>query len=101
MNSANDGDNDSDGDADTVEMEVDAAEAKNDADVVAEAVDSAVSAAELNRVEGMSHADAVSRQARVLNANEADRIERLVEQTELKVAAVKNEIISSEKPSDE
>mmetsp|Transcript_2491 Transcript_2491/g.5533 ORF Transcript_2491/g.5533 Transcript_2491/m.5533 type:complete len:424 (+) Transcript_2491:795-2066(+) len=82
MNSANDGDNDSDGDADTVEMEVDAAEAKNDADVVAEAVDSAVSAAELN-------------------ANEADRIERLVEQTELKVAAVKNEIISSEKPSDE
>mmetsp|Transcript_2303 Transcript_2303/g.4548 ORF Transcript_2303/g.4548 Transcript_2303/m.4548 type:complete len:325 (-) Transcript_2303:123-1097(-) len=104
MNSANDGDNDNDGDADTVEMEVDAAEGKNDGDnvvAVAEAVDSAVAAAELNRAEGMSHADAVSRQARVLNANGADRIERLVEQTEMKVAAVKNEITSSDKPSDE
>lgn len=38
--------------------------------------------------------EAVSRQARVFNANEANRVERLVEQNETKAASVKKEMIS-------
>ena len=41
--------------------------------------------------EGISHAEAVSRQARVSNTLEANRVERLVEQNEVKAAKVKDE----------
>jgi len=61
------------------------------------AVDAA--AADLSHEEDMSHAEAVSRQARVLNTKEADRVERLVEQNEMKAAALKSEI--AEKQSSE
>ena len=44
----------------------------------------------------MSHAEAVSRQARVMNMNEASRVERLVEQNSLKAAFVK-EIVSEKR----
>ncbi len=40
----------------------------------------------------MSHAEAVSRQARVINMNEASRVERLVSQNELKAAFVKETV---------
>jgi len=46
--------------------------------------------------EGISHAEAVSRQARVSNTLEANRVERLVEQNEMKVAKVKDEKQASE-----
>ena len=46
--------------------------------------------------EGISHAEAVSRQARVSNTLEASRVERLVEQNEMKVAKVKDEKQTSE-----
>jgi len=58
----------------------------------------AVDAADVTHDEDKRHAEAVSRQARVLNANEASRVERLVEQNERKAADVK-EIISEVKPS--
>ena len=41
--------------------------------------------------QGISHAEAVSRQARVSNTLEANRVERLVEQNEVKAAKVKDE----------
>ena len=46
--------------------------------------------------EGISHAEAVSRQARVSNTLEANRVERLVEQNEMKAAKVKDEKQASE-----
>ena len=58
----------------------------------------AVDAADVILDEDERHAEAVSRQARVLNANEASRVERLVEQNERQAAVVK-EIISEVKPS--
>jgi len=42
------------------------------------------------------HAEAISRQARVSNTLEANRVERLVEQNEMKVAKVKDEKQASE-----
>jgi len=46
--------------------------------------------------EGLSHAEAVSRQARVSNSLEANRVERLVEQNEMKAAKVKDEKLTPE-----
>ena len=57
--------------------------------LAAAAVESAVD-------EGISHAEAVSRQARVSNTLEANRVERLVEQNEMKAAKVKDEKLTSE-----
>ncbi|KAL7539349.1 hypothetical protein ACHAXR_009210 [Thalassiosira sp. AJA248-18] len=51
------------------------------------AVDAAVTDADIS----LSHAEAVSRQARDLNKNEASRVERLVEQNEMKAAAAAQE----------
>jgi hypothetical protein len=39
----------------------------------------------------VSHAEAVSRQARAMNASEASRVERLVEQNEMKATKVVSE----------
>ncbi|KAL3795716.1 hypothetical protein ACHAW5_004486 [Stephanodiscus triporus] len=52
--------------------------------------------AESAAMEDTSLAEAVSRQARIANMNEASRIERLVEQNAMKAAAVR-EIVSEEK----
>ena len=85
----------------TTEMEVNAAGDGNDnGDVVAMNEESAavlgLSSAVNDSTTDMSHAEAVFQQARVLNTNEASRVERLVAQSEMKAAAMK-EIISAEK----
>lgn len=86
----------------TTEMEVNAAGDRNDhGEMVAAneesdavlALSSAVDAAATD----VSHAEAVSRQARALNTNEASRVERLVEQNEMKAAAAVKERISAAK----
>ncbi len=58
--------------------------------------DESASAVEAAVHDDMSHAEAVSRQARVMNMNEASRVERLVEQNSLKAAFVK-EIVSEKR----
>ena len=50
--------------------------------------------------ENLSHAEAVSRQARISNTVEASRVERLVEQNEAKAATVK-EIVNGQQRSTE
>mmetsp|Transcript_4843 Transcript_4843/g.12166 ORF Transcript_4843/g.12166 Transcript_4843/m.12166 type:complete len:675 (+) Transcript_4843:2-2026(+) len=85
----------------TTEMEVNAAGDGNDnGDVVAMNEESAavlgLSSAVNDSTTDISHAEAVFQQARVLNTNEASRVERLVAQSEMKAAAMK-EIISAEK----
>ena len=50
--------------------------------------------------ENLSHAEAVSRQARISNTVEASRVERLVEQNEAKAATVK-EIVNGQQQSTE
>ena len=58
--------------------------------------ESASAAVEAAVHDDMSHAEAVSRQARVMNMNEASRVERLVEQNAMKAAYVK-EIVSEKR----
>ena len=62
----------------------------------------AILAAAVNAVaeENLSHAEAVSRQARISNTVEASRVERLVEQNEAKAATVK-EIVNVQQQSTE
>lgn len=62
----------------------------------------AILAAAVNAVaeENLSHAEAVSRQARISNTVEASRVERLVEQNEAKAATVK-EIVNGQQQSTE
>ncbi|KAL9180510.1 hypothetical protein ACHAXT_010963 [Thalassiosira profunda] len=79
---------------DDVEEEASAEGEINEESHVVEAPD-AVDAAAMD----MSHADAVSRQARIVNTNEASRVERLVEQNEAKAATVK-EIIAQEQSTE-
>ena len=70
---------------------------KSDANVNGDMVDESASAAVEAAVhDDMSHAEAVSRQARVMNMNEASRVERLVEQNSMKAAFVK-EIVSEKR----
>ena len=57
-------------------------------------------AADLAMPSSMTHAEVVTRQARVLNTFEVSRVERLVEQNEMKAAAVK-EIIAEMRTSED
>lgn len=58
---------------------------------------SVVSAAVAAAVEeDMTHAEAMSRQAKMLNISESNRVERLVEQNEMKAAAVRAETLLRE-----
>ncbi len=59
------------------------------ASIVASAVAAAVE-------EDMTHAEAMSRQAKMLNISESNRVERLVEQNEMKAAAVRAETLLRE-----
>mmetsp|Transcript_28217 Transcript_28217/g.60125 ORF Transcript_28217/g.60125 Transcript_28217/m.60125 type:complete len:830 (+) Transcript_28217:106-2595(+) len=85
-------------DAISVEMEVDADGNGRELEEESAAIFAATAAVDA-AANDMSHADAVSRQARVLNTNEAGRVERLVEQNELKAAALE-EMISERKAAE-
>jgi len=83
------------GDALLAEMETGGGEADEGSAAILVA-SAAVEVAE----ENLSHAEAVSRQARISNTVEASRVERLVEQNEAKAATVK-EIVNGQQQSTE